>query len=303
MEDEMNATKRGFNMGFLVMSVLVLAAACTSRSTDPVTVHSSGIATWRPEQPSRIAVVTLGPTDMMYQDWFEFEPNVRDWLARDPTFSTIKRKRLVRKTYSLEESFQLQFQRTASNIGGCGQAALYCLVLSVVTHPIAAVLRSTVGEWKTVQPAPRVQSLNDVKSVGSKLPIGLLDKEKLADAIGERVARLGGERTVHEFILMPFEEIADASLPASRTDATLTIRVQSVGLITTDHDDPRISLELHLWTNLNGTDGRPWKYIGEPRKLDEWTANNARLFRHDLDYAVETIANQIIGESYPRNES
>ena len=191
MEDEMNATKRGFNMGFLIMSVLVLAAACTSRSTDPVSVHSSGIATWRPEQPGRVAVVTLGPTDMMHQDWFEFDPNVRDWLARDPTFSTIKRKRWVRKTYTLKDSFQLQSQRTASNIWACGRAGPYCLVLAVAIHPIAAVLRSTVGEWKTVQPAPRVQSLNDVKSVGSKLPVGLLDKEKLADAIGERVARLG----------------------------------------------------------------------------------------------------------------
>ena len=293
----MNATRRGFNMGCLVVSVLVLAAACTSRSTDPVSVHSTGIATWHPEQPSRVAVVTLGPTDMMYQDWFEFDPNVRDWLARDPTFSTIKKKRLVRKTYPLEESLQLQFQKTASAIGNCGGGALFCLAASIPLSPIAAVLRSTIGELKTVQPAPRVQSLNTVESVGAKLPVGLLDKEKLADAIGERVAKLGGERTNHEFILVPFEEIADASPPAGRADATLTIRVKSVGLVTTDHDDPRINLELHLWTNLNGTDGRPWKYIGEPRKLEEWTANNARRFRDDLDHAVKTIANQIIGES------
>lgn len=294
----MNTRHRGRYIGFLALSALVLVAACTPRSAETVSLRSSGVVTWRPEQPGRVAVIVLGPTDMMHQDWFEFEPAVRKWLARAPTLTTSKKKRWVRKRYSMGGAFRRQFTETSSTMSSCAPDP-FCLALATAWHPVGALLRSAIGEWRYLQPTPVVRPLNVADSIGATLPVELIEKDRLANAIGETVARLGRERTDHEFTLVPFEDVGNLSSTSQRSDAALTIRVASVGLISTDDRDPSVRLEIHLWTNLNRTGFQPWKHVSEPRKVSVWKAEDANLFREELENAIRTIAIQIVDGSFP----
>lgn len=291
-------TMRGsFQIGFLVIAVSMLVAACTSRSTETVAPDSSEVAAWRPEQPGRVAVIVLGPADMMNREWFEFDPSVKKWLARGPTFTTIQGRRLVRNTYTLADAFRMHFDETSFALSRCTAGPL-CIVGSVPLHIIGGLVLWTVGERRYVQPPPRVQSLESTRLARIVPAVEDLDKNEFVRAVAEAVARLRRQRTDHEFTLMPFDKAANHWSRPRGFDAELTVRVTSVGLTTSEERDPRAHLEFHVWTNLNNTGSRGWEHVSEPRELSAWTSNNASQFREDLDHAIGTIAEQIVDESF-----
>ena len=83
------------------------------------------------------------------------------------------------------------------------------------------------------------------------------------------------------------------------TRSHITVRVQSMGLIADDSDNPRAVLFIHLWTNFNRLVSQPIEYTSSRLKLSVWTANNARRLREEMDHAAESLAAQIMGILFP----
>ena len=159
---------------------------------------------------------------------------------------------------------------------------------------IGTLSRTAIGRFEWEQPRPIVQLLDSVDSPVASIPTALLSKQSLAAAIGDRIVRSSRNRSDGQFSELTFEQARERSRWVSRVDALLTVRVQSIGLIADDGDDPRAVLSIHLWTNFNRLDSWPIEYTSSRLKLSVWTVNNARRLREEIDHAAESIAAQIV---------
>lgn len=289
----------------LILAMLVLVATgCarrTSGSTESTSIasRSSAITGWLDEDHSSIGVVALGPDQFLYQDWFEFEPAFKEHFARGPTYTTVHPKRLQRTQVALGEAFRESAESYFSSLPYAGEAAGYYLLLAPALIPVGALPSATIGKFEWVQPRPVVQLLDSVESPVSSIPTGLLSKQSLAMAIGDRIIRSSQNRSDRQFLEVPFEQARERSLWTARVDALLTVRVQSVDLIADHSDDPRAMLFIHVWTNFNRLVSRPIEYTSSRLKLRVWTASNARRLREEIDHAAESIAAQVVGNLFP----
>ncbi len=289
----------------LILAILVLVATgCagrTSGSTESTSIasRSSAITGWLDEDHRSIGVVALGPDQFLYQDWFEFEPAFKEHFARGPTYTTVHPKRLKRTQFALGDAFYETADSYFSSLPNAGEAAGYGLLLAPAFITVGTLSRVAIGRYEWVQPRPVVQPLDSVESPMSSIPTGLLSKQSLAMAIGDRIIRSSQNRSDHQFLEVPFEQARKHSLWTARVDALLTVRVQSVDLIADDSDDPRAMLFMHVWTNFNRLDSRPIEYTSSRLKLGVWTANNARRLREEINLAAESIAAQIVANLLP----
>ena len=289
----------------LILAVLVLAATGCSRrapvssESTPIASRSSAITAWLDEDHSSIGVVALGPDQFLYQDWFEFEPAFKEHFARGPTYTTIRSKKLKRTQVALGDAFHETAESYFSSLPYAGEAAGYGLLLAPALIMVGTLSRAAIGRFEWVQPRPVVQLLASDDSPVSSIPTGLLNKQSLAMAIGDRIIRSSQIRSDRQLVEVPFEQARERSLWIARVDALLTVRVQSIDLIADDSDDPRAALFIHLWTNFNRLDSRPIEYTSSRLNLTVWTANNARRLREEIDHAAESIAAQIMRNLFP----
>lgn len=291
----------------LILAMLVLVATGCARRTPgssestPIASRSSAITAWLDEDHSSIGVVALGPDQFLYQDWFEFEPAFKEHFARGPTYTTVRPKRLKRTQVALGDAFHETAESYFSSLPYAGEAAGYGLLLAPALIMVGTISRAAIGRFEWVQPRPVVQLLDSVDSPVSSIPTGLLNKQSLAMAIGDRIIRSSQNRSDRQLLEVPFEQARERSLWIARVDALLTVRVQSIDLIADDSDDPRAVLFINLWTNFNRSVSRPFEYTSSRLKLSVWTASNARRLREEIDHAAESIAAQIVGDLFPAN--
>ncbi len=289
----------------LILAMLVFATTgCARRApgsseSTPIASRSSAITAWLDEDHSSIGVVALGPDQFLYQDWFEFEPAFKEHFARGPTYTTVRPKRLKRTQVALGNAFHETAESYFSSLPYAGEAAGYGLLLAPALITLGTLSRAAIGRFEWVQPRPVVQLLDSVDSPVSSIPTGLLSKQSLAMAIGDRIIRSSQNRSDRQLLEVPFEQARERSLWIARVDALLTVRVQSIDLIADDSDDPRAVLFIHLWTNFNRLVSRPIEYTSSRLKLSVWTASNARRLREEIDHAAESIAAQIMGNLFP----
>jgi hypothetical protein len=248
------------------------------------------------EDHRSIGVVALGPNQFLYQDWFEFEPAFREHFARGPTYTTARPKRLKRTQVALREAFHETAESYFNSLAHAGEAAGYGLILAPAFIMVGTLSRAAIGRFEWVQPRPVVQLLDSVDGPVSSIPTGLLNKQSLAMAIGDRIIRSSQNRSDRQLFGVPFAQARERSRWISRVDALLTVRVQSIDIIVDESDDPRATLFIHLWTNFNRIVSRPHEYTSSRLKLSVWTANNARRLREEIDHAAESIAAQILGK-------
>jgi len=289
----------------LILAMLVLVATgCarrTSGSTESTSIasRSSSITGWLNEDHNSIGVVALGPDQFLYQDWFEFEPAFKEYFARGPTYTTVQPKRLKRTQVALGDAFHETADSYFSSLPNAGEAAGAGLLLAPAFITVGTLSRAAIGQYEWVQPRPVVQLLDNVESPALSIPTGLLSKQGLAVAIGNRIVRTSQDRSDRQFLEVPFEQARERSLWTARADALLTVRVQSVDLIADDSDDPRAKLFIHIWTNFNRLVSRPIEYTSSSLELSVWTANESRRLREEVDHAVESIAAQIVENLFP----
>ncbi len=289
----------------LILAMLVLATTgCARRApgsseSTPIASRSSAITAWLDEDHSSIGVVALGPDQFLYQDWFEFEPAFKEHFARGPTYTTVRPKRLKRTQVALGDAFHETAESYFSSLPYAGEAAGYGLLLAPALIMVGTLSRTAIGRFEWVQPRPVVQLLDSVDSPVSTIPTGLLSKQSLAMAIGDRIIRSSQNRSDRHLLEVPFEQARERSLWIARVDALLTVRVQSIDIIADESDDPRATLFIHLWTNFNRLVSRPFEYTSSRLKLSVWTASNARRLREEIDHAAESIAAQIVGKMFP----
>ena len=290
--------------GLIFVMLVLVATGCARRTpgsseSTPLASRSSAITAWLDEDQRSIGVVALGPDQFLYQDWFEFAPAFKEHFARGPTFTTVHPKRLERTQVALGDAFHETAESYFSSLPYVGEAAGYGLLLAPALIMVGTLSRAAIGRFEWVQPRPAVQLLDSVDSPVLSIPTGLLSKQSLAMAIGDRIIRSSQNRSEHQLLEVPFEQAVERSLWIARVDALLTVRVQSIGLIADDGDDPRAVLFIHLWTNFNRLVSRPIEYTSSRLKLSVWTASNARRLREEIDHAAASIAAQIVGDLFP----
>jgi len=289
----------------LTLAVLVLVATGCARLTPgrsesaPIASKSSAITGWLDEDHSSIGVVALGPDQFLYQDWFEFEPAFKEYFTRGPTYTTVHPKRLKRTQFALGDAFHETANNYFRSLPYAGEAAGYGLFLAPALILAGTLSKAAIGRFEWEQPRPVVQLLDSTDSPMSSIPTGLLSKQSLAEAIGERIIRNSEIRSDRQFLEVPFDQAGERLLWSARVDALLTVRVQSIDFIAGEGDDPRAALFIHLWTNFDRSVSRPIEYTSSRLKLSVWTANNARRLREEIDRAAESIAAQIVGKLIP----
>ena len=286
--------------GLILVLLVLVATGCarrTSGSTESTSIapSSSAITGWWDEDRSSIGVVALGPDQFLYQDWFEFEPAFEEHFARGPTYTTVQPKRLKLTQVALGDAFQETADSYFRSLPYTGDAAGYGLLLAPALIMIGTLSTAAIGRLEWVQPSPVVQLLDSVESPVSSIPAGLVSKQGLATAIGDRIIRRAQNRSDRQFLEVPFEQARERSLWTARVDALLTVRVQSIDLIADDSDDPEAMLFIHVWTNFNRLVSRPIEYRSDSLELSVWTAGNGRRLQEEIDHAAESIAAEIVG--------
>ncbi|MFB3105780.1 MAG: hypothetical protein ACE1ZA_12785, partial [Pseudomonadales bacterium] len=241
----------------LILAVLVLVeTGCARRAPEtsvfaPIVSRNSAITSWLDEAHREIGVVALGPDQFLYHDWFEFEPAFKEHFARGPTYTTVHPKTLKRTQVALGDAFHETAESYFSSLPHAGEAAGLGLLLAPALITVGTLSRAAIGQFEWVQPRPVVQLLDSVESPVSSIPMGLLSKQSLAMAIGDRIIRSSQNRSDRQFLEVPFEQARERSLWTARVDALFTVRVQSVDLIADDSDDPRAMLFIHVWINFD----------------------------------------------------
>ena len=297
------ATRHSVN-GLIFATLVLVTTSCARRApgiseSTPIVSRSSSITAWLDEGHSSIGIVALGPDQFLYQDWFEFEPTFKEHFARGPTYTTARPKRLERTQVALGDAFHETAESYFSSLPYAGKAAGYGLLLAPALIMVGTLSRAAIGRFEWVQPRPVVQLLDSVNGPVSSIPTGLLNKQSLAMAIGDRIIRSSQNRSDRQLFGVPFAQARERSRWISRVDALLTVRVQSIDIIVDESDDPRATLFIHLWTNFNRLVSQPIEYTSNRLKLSVWTANNARRLREEMDHAAESLAAQIMGILFP----
>ncbi len=289
-------------IGSLVALSLLAETGCAQRPPVPVTADSIAIAEALSGGRKTIGVVALGPTQMMNDNWSDFDPAVRSWLAQGPTFSTLG-KRGVRAPGGARKGLRRAF----NGIRRCYDPR--CQIAGMAFMPVAALFGAVGAEiaWAVkrpeivnVRPIVKYRPVMPVEVVNASL-LKMLDNGTMVKAISERFEQLARAKTDHLFRAVPFEQARRHAPRVEPVDALLTVRVAEAGLIGGPEDDPGVRVKLHIWTRFNRTMFRRFSYKSDGmRRISEWAADDGRLFRQELDRAVENLASQILDGLFPR---
>jgi len=290
--------------GSILATLVLVAAGCAQRTSGGIEPSStastsSTVTSWLGEDQSSIGVVALGPDQFLYQDWFEFQPAFRKHFSMDPTYTTVYPKKLKRRQVSLGDAVGESAAQYFTSLAQSGEEAVVGLLLAPALITVGSLYKVTVGEFEWVQPRPTVRPLNSTEDLKASIPPELLSKHRLAADIAGRVVNISEGRSNRQFLEVPFEQMRERSPRAAGVDGLITVRVQSVGLIADDGDDPLVRIAFHAWANFNRKTSSPFTYESEKRKLSEWGANNARLLRKEIALAIESLAVQITDATFP----
>ncbi len=263
----------------------------------PVTADSNAIAEALSGGRKTIGVVALGPTQMMNDNWSDFDPDVRSWLAQGPTFSTLGR-RGVRAPGGAKKGLHWAFR----DMGMCPIPTHYC-AMGIALMPVAALVGAVSAEIARAVKPPEIVNVRPIVKYRPVMPdevanaslLKMLDYRRMAKAICEQFEQLARAKTDHVFRTVPFEQARRHAPMVEPVDALLTVRVAEAGLIGWPEDDPGVRVKLHIWTHFNRTMFRRFSYKSDSmRRISEWAADDGRLFRQELDRAVQSLAVQIL---------
>ncbi len=226
------------------------------------------------------------------------------WLADEPrTISVVVRSRYPATQYVTQRSVG---GGPGGAIGGAVTGALLMpwvglesgdptvLALSVLFIPVGMVAGAVVGsiaETETVG----VEPLADHGAAG-KVIAALADTD-LAAALGDQVIDIAHERTRHLLIAIP---PSSKVRPKLANEIRLTISLSKIAFKGDDDADPSAHFSLSASTALNiplhGRRESIEYQSDKKRRLSEWAADDAKLFREELRRAMRSVAEKIVDE-------
>ena len=290
-------------IGLLVAMSLLAETGCAQRPPVPVTADSNAMAEALSGGRKTIGVVALGPTQMMNDNWSDFDPAVRSWLAQGPTFSALGiRGARAPRGAKMGVSWAINSMRHCID-APCAIAGMALMPVAALVGAVGAEIARAVKPPEIVNVRPivvKIRPVIPVEVVNASL-LKMLDYGRMAKSISERFEQLARAKTNHVFRTVPFEQARRHAPMVEPVDALLTVRVAEAGLIGWRDDDPGVRVKLHIWTHFNRTTFRRFSYKSDSmRRISEWAADDGRLFRQELDRAVENLAGQILDGLFPR---
>jgi hypothetical protein len=167
------------------------------------------------------------------------------------------------------------------------------LALAIGLTPVAALVGGIYG-------AVAAEPADKVKAAEAALKSAFTDL-KVQEAIRDRILRVARDRT--DYGLVPLGENVDV-------DTILEISLPSLGLVGPAAVDPELFLIVRACPRLvRAADGaelyppgpeglREVAYTSVPRKFFEWAAEDARLFREEMERSYQGLAEKIVEDIF-----
>ncbi len=287
----------------LLVTLLMVAGGCTQASREPPSQRPEpwAVSDWFGN--GRITVGVTASPDLVYTG-----------RVIRPSLRTVSTDRGEGALNGFRDGFTMAIKPGLflAATTGANPLSAYAFVGGIVLAPVGAVGGAIYGAAS----AERSEVTENLASRphGNTLMRRSLDHIKIEEELRDRIALIGVERTGHGFAILPHETFstekvsyqpnvdARRSLAAQGIDAVLDIHVTSFGLDAGGGDDPRAELSLAFRT-LWFAEGMPfssrtWKYQGSRRRLSAWAANDAILFRQELDRAVDALATALVKDVF-----
>jgi len=185
-------------------------------------------------------------------------------------------------------------------LGGCMAGPLGC-ILGLLASPVGFV-------WGAAKGATGVETEVTHRPLAGQAGAGSLFRREEAplDVRGMLLAALlreGRKAGRHEFRAAAEGGAAPPGGSGGPNEAILELSVETFGLLGDPGEDPQLSLVLAGSASLNAPDGPaaatyPVEYQGRGRRLSEWRANDAVLFRREIETAAEAVARDAIRRLY-----
>ena len=158
-------------VGTLLAALLVIASGCAGRSIEQTSAKDAPPPSFLAGGPETIGVVALAPDQTTRQHWYEFDPDVKAWLARGPEITTRKRRPNYVTPRKSIEGYALGLAES-----GDGRA----VVLGVMFAPVFLPLRYAIERARPGPEYDRVRPMKDVLASNERPP-GAFDKLRLAE--------------------------------------------------------------------------------------------------------------------------
>lgn len=274
--------------GVMIVVSLALLGGCAQRASAPPPAVAPAVTEWLNHERRTIAIVALGPDQMMGQHWFEFDAGARRSLAEGPTMTMRKRRPPRELRDALEvgtNAYMLHLVQQAYD----PRAVAVRLALAPVEIPLRTVIAALAPgqEYETVRP------LSAVEAVGAPV-LAALDKKSVGEAVRDRIVRLAADGADHEVRALPFEKIGSDAWSIDGFDTTLTVRIVGIGLWSDNAASSDVALKIAIWTHFARTNFISFEYKSDSRRLDDWVANDRRLLDDELDRATQNLAEQVV---------
>lgn len=187
--------------------------------------------------------------------------------------------------------------------GGYGAAAVFLVWMgALVASTVGGAAVGAVAGAVTAVPADTVRQAEAALT-------GALSSLNAHDELRARVLRLAQQGAMHDVVAItagpssPHDRLDYSWVGMEGVDSVLEITVLTVELAGEWDVDPPVTLTLAGATRLvrvrDGTeiDGAPVAHVAGTRHFTEWAADEARLFRDDLDRALDALA-ELIADRY-----
>jgi hypothetical protein len=121
-----------------------------------------------------------------------------------------------------------------------------------------------------------------------------------AQALGWNLSTVSGQGPINKLDVPNY-----SALMAAGYDGVLEISVQSIGMVATKGDPPRIALEMKLRTRIvsdkgNGVSAEPiLVFKSRPHPIPDWAADNGKLLAEQFNQGYETLAQYTVEVYFP----
>lgn len=272
--------------------------------------HGGKAVTRRPLIASLIAaslIVEAGCAQRPPYSSSSTSPAVTDGLNENrktiglAVISTAEPKFVVRVSPVLSDEAEQGFLAGArAMVSGGFKTAYYTgmphAYLLVMLWPVGAVGGAIYGA-ASAQSVELPHPLSENKGAEELLRNALGDR-RIEEAIRDRVEQVARRKCNCVFLSVPYEIAGNPSPSTEAADTVVKVAVEDFGLAGEEGDDPRIALRVRAWTYFKWTtsdqSAENMEYEGRSRKLSAWAADNAHLFRQELNRAVQSLAEQIV---------
>ncbi len=278
----------------LIAFVLLLGPGCAQTSRDPTSTAPV------PSGPAR----TIGVAAMDHT----FEPKLQE---REPHVGARAGKGalLGGAIGAVAAIFVLAVGFAGGPFGGALSSvfiAEYGLVIAGVGAAIGAPIGAGVGAATAKPVSVTERPLAGFKGASELFP-DALGGQTLEQALRDRVLKIAPARTADALRSVPAEHDATyVHLRQDALDGLIQLRLLEYGFVGQKGEDPRVALRITAYATTQfirqervvSAHTRDWVYEGKRRKLSTWMADDGRLFREELDKAVQELGEQVINDLF-----